>query len=100
MTTQTSQPPRSWKPLLVIPAAIVLAKAVAHRRMRWAAEAEAGVTSHRHGHGNGHDHGHGRRFGVQADGSVQLPPKLGAMLGAWHAQAHAADPTDSPATEA
>ena len=92
MTTQTSQPPRSWKPLLVIPAALVLAKAVVHRRMRWAAEGEPGGTPHRHGHG------HGRRFGVQADGSVQLPPKLDAMLGAWHAQAHAADPTDSPAT--
>jgi len=88
MTTQAGQPPRRWKPLLVIPAVVFLAKAASRRRKRWASEAGVGGATHRHGHG--------RRFGVGPDGSVQLPPKIEAVLGAWHAQAHAATADAGP----
>jgi hypothetical protein len=76
----------NWKPLLLIPAAVVIAKGAARRRARWEAMG-SGPAGRRHGHG----HGFGPGL-TTADGrEFRLPPKIEAMLEAWHAQAHEQD---------
>ena len=83
--------------LLLIPAAVIVAKRVHHHRMMW----ESGWTPE----GAGHGHGHGRhgRFGGDmeaAGGSFRLPPRIEWMLETWHDRAHEkADASDSTGPE-
>ena len=90
MTEQTTSRGPNWTLLLLIPAAVIVAKGVAHRRAMW----ESGWTPEgaaRPGYG----HGHGRRFGGDMEaGSFRLPPKIEWMLDTWHTRAHAK--ADSP----
>ena len=83
---QTSTPRgRSLKPLLLIPAAIMVAKGMSRHRARWeSADGEPGVR--RHGPGR-----HGRFGPVDpVTGEFRVPPKIEAMLDAWHRRAHEA----------
>jgi hypothetical protein len=88
----------NWALLLLIPAAVIVAKGVAHRRAMW----ESGWTPEgAAGHGPGQGFGHHRRFGGDMEaGSFRLPPKIEWMLDTWHTRAHAkADSTDATAPE-
>ena len=82
--------------LLLIPAGLIIAKGMRHRRAMWQAEwSPSGAAGHRHGH-------HGR-FGAATEaegGSFHLPPKIESMLDTWHTRAHK-DPesVDSKASE-
>jgi hypothetical protein len=80
--------------LLLIPAAMIVAKGVRHRRAMW----ESGWTP---SGATGHGHGPHRRFGGDMDaaaGSFRLPPKIEWMLDTWHTRAHEkADSADSVA---
>ncbi len=91
MNEQAAPKPRNWKPLLLIPAAIIVAKAASHHRMRWDAAAGPDGMRHRHGH-----RGFGPRSWMAEDGTVQLPPKMEAVLRAWHTQAHQQDQPAEP----
>ena len=74
-----------WQ-LLAIPAMVMVAKSI-HRRHRWAeAGGPAGPGMGRHGH-------RGWAFGSEGSettGEFRLPPRLQAILSAWHDQAHKA----------
>jgi hypothetical protein len=78
--------------LLLIPAALIIAKGMRHRRAMW----ESGWTP-----SGAAGHGHHRRFGGDGEAaasSFRLPPKIEWMLDTWHTRAHQkADPTDSTA---
>jgi hypothetical protein len=83
--------------LLLIPAAVIIAKGASRRRaMRESAWGGPGGFGPRHGH-----YGHHGRFGageVPSDRSAQgMPPWIESMLDAWHTRAHeqgdAAEPT-------
>lgn len=78
--------------LLLIPAAVIVAKGVHHRRMMW----ESGWTpSGAAGHGNGR-HGRFGGEGEAASGSFRLPPRIEWMLDTWHTRAHEkADSTEA-----
>jgi hypothetical protein len=74
--------------LLLIPAAVIVAKGAArHRAMMlesgWAPEGASGF-------GHGHGHGYGpRRFGGDMEaGTFRLPPRIESMLDSWHTRAH------------
>ncbi len=87
-----------WK-LLLIPAAVVLARGAMHRRARWEA---AGPTDDA-GRGNGRGHGRGRRFGgwdaeAAEHGAFRLPPRMERMLETWHARAHDTGAATEPPT--
>lgn len=80
--------------LLLIPAAVIVAKAALHRRQMWASPwgPDAG--------GAGAGHGHHARFGAYAEAGARpgfrLPPRFEWILDTWHARAHqAADATDA-----
>ena len=76
----------NWALLLLIPAAVVVAKGMAHRRAMWDSDWTPEGAS---GHGHGHGHGHQRRFrGDMEAGSFRLPPKIEWMLDTWHTRAH------------
>lgn len=85
-----------WGVVLLIPAALILAKAAMHRRAMW----ESGwgpseMTSGRRGH-------HGRFASGEGEAdprsTFRLPPKIESMLDAWHTRAHeTAEPTEPPA---
>ena len=87
MTEQTTSRGPNWTLLLLIPAAVIVAKDVAHRRAMW----ESGWTPEgAAGPAYGHRHGPGRRFGGDMEaGSFRLPPKIEWMLDTWHTSAHA-----------
>lgn len=88
MNQRSTSKGRSLKPLLLIPAAVVIAKGMSHHRGRW--DAAAGGPDFRHGGPRRHG-----RFGAvdPATGEFRLPPKIEAMLDAWHQRAHeAAEP--------
>ena len=76
---------------LLIPAALIIAKGMRHRRAMW----ESGWSpSGDAGRGSGHH----RRFGAAGaeGGSFRLPPKIEWMLDTWHTRAHEqTDSTDS-----
>jgi hypothetical protein len=72
----------NWKPLLLIPVALVIAKGISNHRARWDATA-GGPGRHRHSR-----RGFGRREWMADDGGFRLPPKIEAMLDAWHTRAH------------
>jgi hypothetical protein len=85
MTEATTSRGPNWTLLLLIPAAVIVAKGVAHRRAMW----ESGWTPEGAGR-PGYGHGHGRRFGGDMEaGSFRLPPKIEWMLDTWHTRAHA-----------
>jgi hypothetical protein len=90
----------NWALLLVIPAAVIVAKSVARHRAMW----ESGWTPEgASSHGPGHGHGRHRRFGGDMEaGSFRLPPKIEWMLDTWHTRAHekadAAESTDATTT--
>jgi len=80
--------------LLLIPAAVIIAKGMRHRRAMWASGWDAsGADSHRHGHFS--------RFGAGEaaageGGTFRLPPKIEWMLESWHTRAHQnAQPADT-----
>ena len=93
MNEQSAQKSRNWKPLLLIPAVVMVAKAASHHRMRWDSAAGPEARAHRHGR-----RGFGPRGWMADDGTIQIPPKIEAMLGAWHTQAHAKDQTTDSET--
>jgi hypothetical protein len=89
MNAQTARKGTNWKPLLLIPAAIVIAKGASRRRARWDA-AGYGPGGRPYGHGH-HGFGPGfagRGFGGPDGREFRLPPKIETMLDAWHTQAH------------
>ncbi len=93
MTEQSASRGPNLALLLLIPAAVIVAKGVARRRAMW----DSGWTPEG---AAGHGHGHHRRFGGDVEaGSFRLPPKIEWMLDTWHARAHqkgdSADSTDS-----
>jgi hypothetical protein len=71
--------------LLLIPAAVIIAKGAKHRRaMRESGWGQAGP-GRRHGHGPGF---HGREGTADERASFRLPPKIEWMLETWHTRAH------------
>jgi hypothetical protein len=81
--------------LLVIPAAMIVAKVVRHRR----AMLESGWTPSA---ATGHRHGHEGRFGGKGEaavGSFRLPPKIEWMLDTWHTRAHQKSDSMEPETQ-
>jgi hypothetical protein len=72
--------------LLLIPAALILAKAAKHRRQAmWeSAEGDAGATGGPYGHHRRSAH---RGWSGGGDG-FRLPPRIESALDAWHARAH------------
>ena len=77
---------RNWAPLLLIPAAVIIAKGASRRRARWDAAGgpQAGFGFGRHGH-------FGPGEGTADAGSFRLPPKIEWMLETWHTRAHEKD---------
>jgi hypothetical protein len=86
MNQQTTSRGPNWPLLLLIPAAVIIAKGAARRRAMWESGwTPDGATAHRHGHG----HGPQRRFGGDMNaGAFRLPPKIEWMLETWHTRAH------------
>jgi hypothetical protein len=85
--------------LLLIPAALILAKGARHRRARW--ESAWGPSGARGGAG----HGFGRHAGfggsdeaAEGRSPFRLPPKIEWMLDAWHTRAHEAAESTEPTT--
>jgi hypothetical protein len=76
--------------LLLIPAALILAKGAKRRRAMWAAGGPWGPTSA----GFGHHHG----FSGAGDprGAFRLPPWIEQALDAWHSAAHASSDATGP----
>lgn len=66
----------NWGLLLLVPAAVLLAKRAKHRRATW----QSGLSA--------------------ADGqdAFRLPPKIEAMLDSWHTRAHQAAESTRPPT--
>jgi hypothetical protein len=83
--------------LLLIPAAVIIAKGAARHRAMWESGwTPEGATDLGHGHG----HGRPRRFGGGMEaGSFRLPPRIEWMLDTWHTRAHqTADRADATRT--
>jgi hypothetical protein len=77
----------NWGLLLLIPAAVIIAKGASRRRSAW--DPEGGHAWGAPGRG----YGHHARFGggdVEAEGpgAFQLPPRIERILDTWHARAH------------
>ena len=77
--------------LLLIPAALIIAKGAQRRRAMWASAPGEGGPA-------GFGHGHHRRFDSgRGDAAFRLPPRLESTLEAWHTRTHrAADSPDAP----
>lgn len=82
--------------LLLIPAAVIIAKGASRRRAMWKSGTDpAGFA----GHGHGHPYRFGGRGGrVDENGTFRLPPKIEAMLESWHTRAHQTDVSAEPTT--
>jgi hypothetical protein len=82
--------------LLLIPAALILAKAARHRRQAmWeSAAGEAGTAGGPSGHGARFAH---RGWSAGRDG-FRLPPRIESALDAWHARAHEETGSAEPTT--
>ena len=82
--------------LLLIPAALILAKAAKHRRqaMWQSVEGEAGAAGRPHGHHARFGHG---GWSAGRDG-FRLPPRIESALDAWHARAHEETASAEPPT--
>jgi hypothetical protein len=81
--------------LLLIPAAVIIAKGASRRRARWASgwseASRFGPRYGRHGHfGAGDDPGKTRAPG--------MPPWIEQMLDTWHTKAHEQDDAAEPTT--
>jgi hypothetical protein len=86
MNEKSGERRKNWKLLLLVPAAVILAKGAKRRRAMWES-AWAGSAA---GHGRG---------AAEGQDSFRLPPKIEGMLDAWHTRAHqTAEPTDPPTT--
>jgi hypothetical protein len=87
MSERTSGGGTNLALLLLIPAAVIVAKGVARHRAMWESGWEPEGAS---GFGPGHGHGYGpRRFaGDMEAGAFRLPPRIESMLDAWHTRAH------------
>ena len=80
--------------LALIPIGLLIAKGVGKRRRMLESGDAAG---HRRGRGPGH--WFGGDFDAQGRPQFTLPPRMEAILGAWHARVHAAtDGETTPAT--
>ena len=80
--------------LLVIPATVLMAKAMHHRRSESEQGWGPGSWAGRRGH-----HGWGGPAGAEGDATreFRVPPKIEAMLNTWHDRAHqAVDSAESP----
>ena len=78
--------------LLLIPAALVIAKGARRHRAMWATEGGPA------GHGYGHHHRFDRGDGDPRTG-FRLPPRIEQALDAWHTAAHASTtPEAAPGT--
>jgi hypothetical protein len=85
----------NWGLVMLVPLAVIVAKAAIHHRAirepRWTRSAWAG---------GGYGHHVGFEAGDAAPGGragFRLPPKIEWMLDTWHTRAHqATDPTESP----
>jgi hypothetical protein len=87
----------NWGLLLLVPAAVLLAKRAKHRRAMW--QSAWGPSGAAAGRGYGH---HGR-FGsgegaADGYGAFRLPPKIESMLDDWHTRAHQAAKSTEPPT--
>jgi hypothetical protein len=86
----------NWRLLLLVPAALLLAKGAKRRQAMW--QSTWGAS----GAAAGRGHGHLGRFGVgqgaaDGHGAFRLPPKIESMLDDWHTRAHqAAESTEPP----
>ncbi|HEY8846384.1 MAG TPA: hypothetical protein VIM24_06965, partial [Candidatus Limnocylindrales bacterium] len=86
----------NWRLLLLVPAAVLLAKMTKRRQAIW--QSTWGASRAAAGHGYGH-HGPFRAGQGAADehGAFRLPPKIESMLDNWHTRAHqAAESTEPP----
>lgn len=93
MNQQSTRKGRNLRPLLLIPVAVAIARGMSHHRGRW--DATAGGPGFRH-----HRPGRHGRFGQvdPATGEFRLPPRIEAMLDAWHKRAHDESETPEPVT--
>ena len=82
--------------LLLIPAAALVAKAAKrHHSSRW----DGGGLGPRAHRSHSLDRCAGPDSDTAARDALRLPPRIEAILGAWHTRAHeAAAPTDGPAS--
>jgi hypothetical protein len=87
MNEQAAAKSTNWKPLLLIPLAVVIAKGASRRRARWEAMG-FGLEGRRYGYGR---HGFGPGHHMADGGEFRLPPRIEAMLDAWHTHAHEKD---------
>jgi hypothetical protein len=83
--------------LLLIPAAVIIAKGAKRRRATW--ESGWGAPGD-----TGRGHGHHRRFGGEAGAQgrpeFRLPPRIEWMLDTWHTRAHqATESTEAPTVD-
>jgi len=82
--------------LLLIPAAVIIAKGASRHRAMW--ESESGTAGFA-GHGHRHPYRFGGRGGpFDERGELRLPPRIESMLQSWHERAHSADADADPAT--
>ncbi len=82
-----------WGLVLLIPAAVIAANAVKHRRAMWGSAWDpAGI-----GRGHGHRAPFGGGAGGDAEASFRLPPRIEWMLDTWHKRAHQQDQPTEPA---
>ena len=80
--------------LLLIPAAVIIAKGASRRRARWDSQwGGPGSFGPRHGH-----YGHFGGGGWSDDAAVGMPPKIARMLEAWHTKAHEQGQAPEPTT--
>jgi len=76
--------------LLLIPAALIIAKGAKRRRAMWADGGYGPM---------GHAYGHHHRFGMDPGdprSGFRLPPRIEQALDAWHSKAHAAQASSDP----
>jgi hypothetical protein len=79
--------------LLLIPAAVIIAKGASRRRAQWrSAWGGTGGFGPRHGH-----YGHFGDSPIES-AAVGVPPHVERMLDAWHAKAHEQGETAQPTT--
>ena len=90
---RTSRGP-SWGLVLLIPAALIIAKGAMRRRAMWeSAWGTSGSVGHAYGH---HGHFAGGEDEPDRRTAFRLPPKIERTLDAWHARAHQATDADEP----
>jgi hypothetical protein len=93
MNQQSTSRGRNLRPLMLIPVAVLIAKGMSHRRGR-RDTAAAGPGFRSGGFGR-----HGRFGQVDpATGEFRLPPRIEAMLDAWHKRAHDEGEAPEPVT--